>query len=420
MVILLLVILTILLIIKFSYINIWFVLKSVFIPTIVSVLVFYIILYPQEIIEASKNGLRIWFNAVLPSLLPFFIGSELLIGLGVVKFIGTLIEPLIRPVFRVPGEASFVFTMSITSGYPMGAKLVSDLQQKGSITKIEAQRMLSFCSTSGPLFMIGAVSIGMFNNQSIGPTIAVCHYLGAITVGLFFRYYGENTGVYKYIRYNENIIKKAFNAMLKAKEEDGRSFGKLMGDSVKNSISTLLLIGGMIVLFSVIITELRLSGIFNLIYFNIKHLSNDDTFLKELISILITGFIEITMGCKVISESISLNPVLQIVLVTMIISWSGLSIHAQSISLMNVQDIRIDFYFLAKFLHSIFSGVYVLILLKFTGFEPLYNDKEVFSHSINRVMSYSWLDKLLFSTQIFLFMILGLLFLCVVTKLVRD
>ena len=33
-----------------------------------------------------------WWEVVFPSLLPFFILSELLIGFGVVKFVGLLLE----------------------------------------------------------------------------------------------------------------------------------------------------------------------------------------------------------------------------------------------------------------------------------------------------------------------------------------
>ncbi len=69
--------------------------KTLLLILVTTIMVFYIILFPRDIIEASQKGIHIWFSTVLPSLLPFFIGAELLIGLGVVKFIGVLIEPVI-------------------------------------------------------------------------------------------------------------------------------------------------------------------------------------------------------------------------------------------------------------------------------------------------------------------------------------
>jgi len=127
--------------------------------------------------------------------------------------------------------------MSVTSGYPVGAKLVADLREDKKITKVEAQRILSFASTSGPLFMIGAVSIGMFNNPSIGPLIAFSHYLGALTLGLIFRFYNLKSYNKYSVRYYG--FKHAVRKMIESKRNDGRSIGELLRDSVKNSINTM-------------------------------------------------------------------------------------------------------------------------------------------------------------------------------------
>lgn len=122
-------------------------------------LVVCLIVFPHNTINASLNGLITWSSIVLPSLLPFFIGSEILIGLGVVNFIGVLLSPIMYPLFRVSGKGSFPFAMSIASGYPVGVTLVSKLRIQNAINRIEAQRLVSFCSTSGPLFIIGAVAL---------------------------------------------------------------------------------------------------------------------------------------------------------------------------------------------------------------------------------------------------------------------
>lgn len=66
--------------------------------------------YPKPAFDAAIIGLNLWWNVVFPSLLPFFILSELLMGLGVVHFIGVLLEPLMRPVFNVPGIGAFALS----------------------------------------------------------------------------------------------------------------------------------------------------------------------------------------------------------------------------------------------------------------------------------------------------------------------
>ncbi|MCU9810461.1 hypothetical protein [Paraclostridium sp. AKS81] len=106
---------------------------------------------------------------------------------------GLIINPVTKKLFNVSGKSSLVFAISTVSGYPVGAKLASELRQNNEISKFEAQRLVSFCSTSGPLFIVGAVSIGMFNNPSLGYLMLLCHYLGSLTVGILFKNYGKES-----------------------------------------------------------------------------------------------------------------------------------------------------------------------------------------------------------------------------------
>src|SRR5690606_21095195 len=111
-----------------------------------------IIRYPKLSLDSGYEGLLTWFNIVIPSLLPFFIVSEILTGIGFVDFIGKLLEPLMKPLFNAPGASAFPLAMSVVSGYPMGAKIVSNLRKENILSKIEAERTICFASTSGPLF----------------------------------------------------------------------------------------------------------------------------------------------------------------------------------------------------------------------------------------------------------------------------
>lgn len=92
----------------------------------------------------------------------FFILSELLISFGIVRFVGVLLEPFMRPIFRVPGVGGFVLAMGMASGFPSGAKLTTRLRQEGQLTRIEAERLVSFTNSSNPLFIFGAVAVGFF------------------------------------------------------------------------------------------------------------------------------------------------------------------------------------------------------------------------------------------------------------------
>ncbi|MFY9141196.1 MAG: nucleoside recognition domain-containing protein, partial [Thermacetogeniaceae bacterium] len=101
--------------------------KSIVAPGFFSVLCLLyalgVISYPSASFEAAQQGLKTWWEIVLPSLLPFFIIAELLIKLGFVAFLGTLLEPAMRPLFNLPGCSGFIMAVSYLSGFPLCAIL---------------------------------------------------------------------------------------------------------------------------------------------------------------------------------------------------------------------------------------------------------------------------------------------------------
>ncbi len=366
-------------------------------------LVACLIVFPNNTIDAALNGLITWSNVVLPSLLPFLIGAEILIGLGVVDFIGVLLSPVMYPLFGTSGEGSFVFAMSVTSGYPVGASLVSRLRQQNLISRVEAQRLISFCSTSGPLFIIGAVSVGMFKNPSIGALLASSHYLGAITVGLLFKNYGRTKAISstnnKQINSNNNYIKKALSELINTRKKDGRSISKLMGDSIKSALEAMVMVGGFIMIYSVIIEILKITGIikFFTYFLNILIPVNLDA---KLIEGLISGLLEMTNGCKLLSEASNASIISQLCSVSFLIGWSGLSIHSQAISMLSNTDINPKLYILSKSLHAIFSSVYCFVLYKI-----FFKNKVVMSflsenYNISENIVGNWFNSLKFSISL--------------------
>ncbi|WP_425448946.1 sporulation integral membrane protein YlbJ [Dethiothermospora halolimnae] len=371
--------------------------KTYLIIAIVLWLTITIVLYPKESVKAAKDGLYTWFNVVLPSLLPFFIGAEILIGLGVVNFLGSLLQPLMKPIFNVPGEGAFPFVMSITSGYPVGAKMVSKLRIQSSVSQVEAQRLTAFCSTSGPLFMIGAVAVGMFKNSSIGPLIAIAHYLGAISVGILFRFYKRKENIAKNNSKNFNM-KNSFNELIKARQEDGRPLGILMGDAVKEGFNSMVMVGGFIILYSVVIEVLDITNILNYISralsILIPTLQN-----TEIIKGILSGIIEMTNGCKMISEIESTSLIVKISAASFLIGWSGFSIHSQAMTMLGKTDIKNNVYFFSKLVHGILSSFFTIILYKF-----IFKNHVVITSSDNLnnkiVFSSSWISKLTFSIKI--------------------
>lgn len=324
-----------------------------------------LMIFPKQAIEASVHGLTIWSEIVFPSLLPFFILSELMIGFGVVQFIGVLLEPIMRPLFRVPGAGGFVWVLGMASGYPAGAKMTAQLREQKVVTKIEAERLLSFTNASSPLFIFGVIAIGFFNNVIIGILIAISHYVSNLCVGICMRFYGEEKRRnYEKRNSNENRLLKAFKQMHRTRLRESRPFGLVLSDAVISSIKTLIMIGGFIILFSVITNMFQLFKI-NLIIANIiKPFFDLFSIPKQLTIPFVMGLFEITLGISAITSFNDTTLLTQLVIVSFILGLNGLSVQAQVASVISHTDIRFLPYFFARFLHGFFASLFTLLLFK--------------------------------------------------------
>ena len=128
--------------------------------------------FPDESFKASLAGLKLWFDIVLPALLPFFAMADILMGLGVVHFMGALLEPFMRPAFRIPGVGGFAVAMGLAGGYPIGARITGELYRKGLCNRVEAERLLAFANTADP-FIVGAVAVGCLGcRKSVQPLLS--------------------------------------------------------------------------------------------------------------------------------------------------------------------------------------------------------------------------------------------------------
>ncbi len=362
-------------------------LKTLALSISVTVFASSLILMPGESLEASIRGLDMWWEIVFPSLLPFFIVSEMLIGFGVVRFIGVLLEPFMRPLFRVPGVGGFVWAMGMASGFPSGAKLTARLRQEEQITKLEAERLVSFTNSSNPLFIFGAVSVGFFQNATLGIVLAAAHYIGNFFVGITMRFYGrkENIDIRESTsKKNRFILMEAFTALHQTRQEDKRPIGKLVGDAVTSSIQTLLMIGGFIILFSVVNKMLYHLHITTFIAEGLSSLFILLQLPEQLSIPLISGLFEITLGSKLTSGVSEASLLHQAIITSFILGFSGFSVQAQVASILAETDIRFKPFFYARFVHGFAASVITIFIWK-----PVYERFSDEQHS-NAIPVFAW------------------------------
>lgn len=324
-----------------------------------------IIIYPKETYTASVTGLKMWWDVVFPSLMPFFILSEVLMGFGVVHLIGVLFEPLMRPLFRVPGSGGFVWAMGISSGFPAGAKLTARLWHQKQISTLEAERLVSFTNCSNPLFMFSAIAVGFFHNAALGIVLAVSHYLGNFFVGLIMRFHGwkKDPKTHKEL-YRGKGLKNAFKHMHEARLADNRPIGQLLGDAVQQSTKTLLMIGGFIILFSVLSKMMDLLHVAELLSDLMKFVFVFFSLSESLSLPLIKGIFEITLGSNL--TSLAQSTILQQAVITsFILAFSGLSVQAQVASILADTDIKFRPFFIARIIHGFLSAFICLIVFPY-------------------------------------------------------
>lgn len=369
--------------------------SAILLALLFCILVIYIIIFPNESFKAAQDGLKLWFNVVLPALLPFFICVEILIGLGVVSLLGGCFQSIMRPIFNIPGEGAFAFFMSIASGYPVGAKITASLLENKSCSYTEAQRMLSLCSTSGPLFIIGAVATGILGSPKLGLLLAASHYLSAISSGLLMSFWGGKKAKNKMLisTPSSNLAISPLKKMLEFRKKDGRPFGMLMGDAVKNGMNLNLMIGGFIILFSVITSVLKTSGILLLLSKSICTLL---PFLKldpQAVSSLFIGLLEVTNGIKECAL-VDMPLISKLMLVSFMIGFGGLSINAQVLSVIAGVRLKFGIYIIMKFFQGAAATIYTYLLFGTLGAAQAFNVFDSLNVSLYiRYLNTSFLNK---------------------------
>lgn len=332
---------------KFKFIVIK--LKSLILPCLICIFILFLLLYSKSNLSAAKDGLTLWANSVLPSLLPFFIATELLGYTNIVPLCGKLLNKLMRPAFNVPGEGAFALLMGIISGYPVGAKIVANLKEQKLCTPLEAERLIAFTNNSGPLFIVGTVGVGMFYSPSIGLILFATHIWACLTVGFLFRWWGKSREkIYRNSAYNIDTSTLSFC-----------NLGEVLSKSIISSINTILMIGGFVVLFSIIISMLRTSNILYVLADLLTFIGIPDYLSTGLIS----GFIEVTNGLSFITNITSCSLHFQILLCSFVLGFGGFSVLLQVLSITSKAKISIKPYFIGKLLQACFALFYTYLLL---------------------------------------------------------
>lgn len=336
-------------------------LKEKSISIIFILYLFFLVLFTKSNFNAAKKGITLWANNVVPSLFPFFVAVELLKHTNLIYFLSIKLDKYMKPIFNLPGVASFPFVMGLISGYPVGAKIVSDLYSNNLCTQKEAERMLAFTNNSGPLFIIGTVGCSFYSNTSIGILLLISHILSSICVGIILGIISRIKSATNKFTANsrQSASTNNFSSLL---QDDIKiaDLGGILGSAILSAIKSILMIGGFVTIFSVILSILSNTKILTILsYFisNIFHINPD------YIVGLLTGFLEFTNGLYKISTINNKMLSINLILSSFIIGFGGISVTLQVLNIISKNKLSIKTYIFGKLLHGTISALFTFLIL---------------------------------------------------------
>lgn len=310
--------------------------KKIFLSFLIIFVLVLLVIDPKNNIDACLMGFSLWATSILPALFPFFFLTAILSELGFIQKLGNMFSPITKALYRTDGLSGYIFAMSIVSGYPVGAKTTAELYEKGYLSRGQACKITTFTSTSGPLFIVGTVGVGMFGNAKMGYIMLLCHILGAFFNGLLYRntFKEQQSDIKVYTLKTNNV----------------------MENIMYNSIKSILIVGGYIAIFYMLITMLNNFHIFAPINNFVSLITRID---PKTVGAFTNGIIEVTRGCLDVSL-LHINTKKALVICTGLISFGGISIHAQALTFLKKFDMPLSYYLRAKVTQTLISIILAL------------------------------------------------------------
>ncbi|XCP83735.1 nucleoside recognition domain-containing protein [Roseburia hominis] len=143
--------------------------------------------FPNACFAGAASGLLLWFQTVLPTLFPFLVITSLLVQTRAMEGISRIIAPVLCPIFRVSRVSSFAILGGFLCGYPVGAKLISDLLDNGYISKREGNYLLSFCNNTSPMFVISYLACQNLHEPRLGIPSLIIVWFSPVLLSFLFR-----------------------------------------------------------------------------------------------------------------------------------------------------------------------------------------------------------------------------------------
>ena len=234
-------------------------------------LLVFLLLHPAESLSCARAGMTLWLNTLIPTLLPFIILTGMLTHTGHIRKLLLPFESFFHIFPGVSIWGGYVFVLGMLCGYPLGAKLASDLYGLHKISKKEALYLTTFCNNPSPAFIITYLCKSCLKDTVPAGMVFASIFSANLICMLFFRFF-----VYQNATISDS---PGFSPEISSRKN-------ILDFSIMNGFETITRLGGYILLFSILAGCIRYYAPFPLLY-----------------QYLLPGFNELTSGLSLISVS---------------------------------------------------------------------------------------------------------------------
>ena len=269
-----------------------------------------------EATEYVKAGLILAVERVIPSSLPFMVISDFYIAYGRPENLRA-IRRVFEQIFGLSSVCLAPFICGNVGGFPIGAKMTSELYSQGVITRSEAERLTALSNNPSCAFIIGGVGLGIYGDARVGFLLLISVYTATAICGILTRSNSANNHLS-----NVNI---------------GQSFDFVA--SVKRAGMTAISIISFISIFSAV------NGIIK------KRIKN------AFLICLFSSVSEVTNAIKIFSEYSVSAPEFALTLSAFSLGFGGVCVGLQSSVFTSSAGIKMRKYYAIKLLEGIISAV---------------------------------------------------------------
>lgn len=289
-----------------------------------------ILVNSQTSLYYASMGLNLWFQKMIPALLPFMILSGVMVRMKLTDKAAMILYPVAGPVYRVRKNVCYAMLLGFLCGFPMGAKVTADLYSRGMLDKREAEYLLTFCNNIGPVYFCSFV-LPLIGRKLVLPYLFGMYGI-PLLYGLLLRY-----TLYRDLPGSASLSRK-HSAMVSCEETRSQiSFSERLleeiNSSVNASVRSILSLGGYMILFNLL----------NLL----PHI-----FLGRPL-LWLSPLLEITGGLTLLGNTFPLYSLLAL-------SFGGLSCIAQTYSCIADTDLSLGNYVLHKIFLTMLNGLFYL------------------------------------------------------------